>query len=263
MIDDRGCFPQAFAGGSSGKPCTRKRLIKLNTEFPTVAPDYIAKRTELDVPHREMEPFAGTVNLPWMMARARSTGSLERSGKIFFNGQEVDDYQMKKGSALAKVVMLRTETEFDALVKVLVSALSEERKPDLRWFRQPYNEHRHLTQRTNNEQQRRKIVLRVLQKYPICSITHLAQVSDREWTQIGRELGGIPHGVAMKAALEYVQTNMSPIDRAVFWAAVGTRQRIVDHGRSCMFAGTVPAGDKTTYAARAKKGDGLSRSMIF
>jgi|Transcript_58829 hypothetical protein len=220
MIDNRCCFPQELTGGAAGFPCARWKPGPADVGLSRVQP-----RTIEDCPDRNKTPFAGTANLPWRMARARSTGCL------------------KDGSTLHRVMKLRTETNFEALVKVMVEALPMEKKKGIRYFKQPYNAHREtIESNVVTEEQRRKIVLQVLLEHnetpgttAICDLKDLAICPMREWTQISRKLGGISHGQVMRCAMEYVQTSMSPMDRAGFWAGVGTRQRIIDHGKSIIF----------------------------
>jgi len=214
MIDRRGAFPQEFSGGFAGLPCARRRPPNPDAAFLRVEP-----RKAIDRPDRAHTPFGGTSNLPWMMGRARSAGSLT------------------EGGALDKVVRLRSENNFDALVKVMVAALPNTKPKPLRFFSQPYNAHRDLTSNMVSDEQRRKKVLKVLRLYPLCDVYDLARCPERQWVQISRDLDGLSHGQVMKGALEYIQTGMAPVDRAVFWAAVGKRQQSCDKGRSTFFPG--------------------------
>merc|ERR1712194_526593 len=96
---------------------------------------------------------------------------------------------------------------------------------------------RHTVSNAVPQDRRRKQVFSTLQKYPICNLYDLARCSPRRWSGISRELGGVSHGDAMRIAAEYVQKSMCPLDRASFWTSVGTRTKVVDHGRVCGFAG--------------------------
>jgi len=132
---------------------------------------------------------------------------------------------------------LRKETDLDRLVNVLVKSAPSERKDDLRYFKQPYNPHREkMASRFIDEEKRKKQVLQVLRKYPICDLYDLARIDDRMWSDISRDLGGISYGVAMRFALASVGEDFTPLERASFWAAVGNRQRIADHGKTCSIA---------------------------
>jgi len=138
---------------------------------------------------------------------------------------------------LDRVLKLRKETDLDRLIDVLVRAAPDQRHDALRYFKQPYNAHRKkMAPRYIDQEHRRKLVLQVLKKYPMCDIYDLVRVDERLWANISRELGGLSYGVAMKAAMEVVKESMTPLERATFWGAVGTRQRIADHGRTVVFA---------------------------
>merc|ERR1712039_210179 len=167
----------------------------------------------------ELLPFTGTHNLSWGMARARSTGALQEGGVV------------------DRALKLRTQDDLELLVQVLMSITSAEKPEELRHFRQPYNAHRHTVSNMVSQDRRRKQVLSTLQKYPLCNVYDLARCSPRRWSGISRELGGVSHGTAMRLASEYVQKSMCPLDRASFWTAVGTRTKVIDHGRVCGFAG--------------------------
>jgi len=195
-------------------PCARRQPPRKDAAFLCIEP-----RKPMDLPDRAHTPFGGTSNLPWMMGRARSAGSLT------------------EGGALDKVVRLRSENNFEALVKVIVAALPSTKPKPLRYFSQPYNAHRDLTSNMVSEEQRRKKVLKVLRLYPLCDVYDLARCPEKQWAEISRDLDGLSHGHVMKGALEYIQTQMAPVDRAVFWAAVGKRQQSCDKGRSTFFPG--------------------------
>lgn len=214
MIDRRAVLPLDACGGGAGLPCARRYPRDPDANFHRVEP-----RKLKDYPNRERTAFAGTTNLPWMMARARSAGSLT------------------EGGALHKVLQLRGETDFEALVKVMVKALPDSKSPNLRAFRQPHNAHRDLTSNIVSEESRRKSILRVLLKYPLVDVYDLARCPQDQWTEISRDLGGLSHGHVMKGALEYIQTQMAPVDRAAWWAAVGRRQQSCDKGKSTFFPG--------------------------
>ena len=56
-----------------------------------------------------------------------------------------------------------------------------------------------------------------------------------EWTEIGRDLGGLNLRHVKANTMKYVQEDMEPIARAAFWTAVGVRQRPIEHKRSMQF----------------------------
>lgn len=225
MIDSRCMLPQEIAaGGHAGLPCVRIRPWHPRDCLPEVVrPRPAPEGHPLPGAKNETRPeyiaFSGTHNLPWTLARARSMGALT------------------KGSTVDKALQTRKKTDFDVLVDILVNAVRDQRPLDIRHFKQPYNAHREATTSTYlDTEKRRKKVLQVLQDFPLLNIYDLATVDDEYWTRVSRELGGLSHDEAMKHALEYVQQSMPPMDRAVFWAAVGTRQRTCDHFRQTRFA---------------------------
>jgi len=226
MIDSRAGLPQALAGDCLGLPCARLRpaVKKSSTTLPFVE----SKPTREEGFHlpggnADTDPqliaFAGTKTLDWRVARSRSQGCL------------------RAGGPMDRVLKLRKETELDRLVDVLVRAAPDQRHDALRYFKQPYNAHRKkMGPRYIDEDHRRRLVLQVLRKYPLCDIYDLVRVDERQWANMSRELGGLSYGVAMKMAMEVVAESMTPLERATFWGAIGTRMRNADHGRVVVFA---------------------------
>mmetsp|Transcript_50283 Transcript_50283/g.144657 ORF Transcript_50283/g.144657 Transcript_50283/m.144657 type:complete len:271 (-) Transcript_50283:25-837(-) len=225
FVDSRGMLPQELGGGHAGLPCMRRRPFNGKRDL---LPDVVRPPAEKDgfalpgagAEHRpEYTSFSGTQNLPWAMARSRSMGALT------------------SGSILDKVLKHREKTDLDVLVDVMSAAVREDRPQDIRAFRQPYNAHRHEQESIFlTPELRKKKVIQVLQKFPLLHLYDLATVSPEHWSNISRELGGLTHGAVMKVALEYVQQNMSPMDRAAFWSATGNRQRSSDQNRQMGFA---------------------------
>lgn len=223
-MDRRAAMPQELVGGNAGQPCVRTRPTPWEDALPEVGLRIRKEKGDIlpgaradNVP--ELLPFTGTHNLSWGMARARSTGALQHGGVV--------------DSALK----LRTQDDLELLVQVLLGCTATEKPKELRYFRQPYNAHRDTVSNMVTDDRRRKQVLSTLQKYPLCNVYDLARCSPRRWSHISRELGGVSHGAAMRLATEEVQKAMCPLDRASFWTSVGTRTKVIDHGRVCGFAG--------------------------
>lgn len=227
MVDSRSVLPQELAGGHAGLPCVRRRPEKATDRLPEgIRPTLEYTGDFLPGADAERRPeytsFSGTRNMSWAMARSRSMGALAQGG------------------ILQKALNVRTRTNMDLLVDVLVSAMREDRPMDLRHFRQPYNPNRHAQAGDPAQltpERRRKKVLQALEKYPLCDLYDLATCQREYWSDISRELGGLPHSVAMKYAMEAVQQEMPPMDRAAFWTAVGTRQGVSEHYRTVNVAG--------------------------
>ena len=224
MIDSRAGLPQDLAGDALGLPCARLRPIKKKTGLPSVE---LKVRSEegfhLPGGNADTNPaliaFSGTKSLDLKTARSRSQGCLQ------------------SGGPLDRVLKLRKENDLDRLVDVLVRAAPDQRHDALRYFKQPYNAHRaKMAPRYLDENHRRRLVLQILKKYPLCDIYDLIRVDEKQWASMSRELGGLSYGVAMRSAMEVVAESMTPLERATFWASVGTRQRSADHGRSVVFA---------------------------
>lgn len=243
-MDRRAALPQELVGGNAGAPCARTRPIRWEDALPEVGlrvrnePGEILPGARADrVP--ELLPFTGTHNLSWGMARARSTGALKlRTEEVSHPGGNILSIShVPDNGVVDRALKLRTQDDLELLVQVLCSMTSSEKPEELRHFRQPYNAHRHTVSNAVSSDRRRKQVLSALQKYPLCNIYDLARCSPRRWSGISRELGGASHGTAMRLATEYVQKSMCPLDRASFWTSVGTRTKVIDHGRICGFAG--------------------------
>jgi len=226
MIDSRAGLPQDLAGDSLGLPCARIRPLtkKKSNGLPTVELK-VATEEGFHLPggNADTNPaliaFSGTKPLELKAARARSHGCL------------------RTGGPLDRVLKLRKENDLERLVDVLVRAAPDQRHDALRYFKQPYNAHRaKMAPRYIDEDHRRRLVLQILRKYPLCDIYDLVRVDEKLWANISRELGGLSYGVAMRSAMEVVAESMTPLERATFWAAVGTRQRTMDQGRSVVFA---------------------------
>mmetsp|Transcript_30141 Transcript_30141/g.54629 ORF Transcript_30141/g.54629 Transcript_30141/m.54629 type:complete len:236 (+) Transcript_30141:81-788(+) len=226
MIDTRAGLPQELSGDNLGLPCARLRprprkepcgLPSVNFSVPEEK-GFVLPGGNADL-NPAMLAFTGTRPMPLAVARSRSEGCL------------------KSGGPLDLALKARKYTDLDLLVDVLVKSAPDQRKDDLRYFKQPYNPHREkMASRFIDEEKRKKQVLQVLRKYPICDIYDLARVDERMWSDISRDLGGISYGVAMRSALQCVGQNFTPLERASFWAAVGNRQRITDRGRTCSIA---------------------------
>eukprot|EP00931_Biecheleriopsis_adriatica_P093267 TRINITY_DN6700_c0_g2_i1.p1 TRINITY_DN6700_c0_g2~~TRINITY_DN6700_c0_g2_i1.p1 ORF type:complete len:236 (-),score=24.56 TRINITY_DN6700_c0_g2_i1:33-740(-) len=226
MVDSRAGLPQALSGDSLGMPCARMkpRAKREPCGLPSVefkVPEdkgFHLPGGNADTRH-EMIAYAGATQLSLSNARSRSEGCL------------------RAGGPLDRVLKLRKETDLERLVEVLVRAAPSERRDELRYFKQPFNPNREKERaRFVSEEERRKRVLQILRKYPLCDIYDLVRVGEQHWSDISRDLGGISYGAAMKAALEMVKSNFTPLERATFWAAIGNRQRISDHHRTCVFA---------------------------
>ncbi|CAK9010545.1 unnamed protein product [Durusdinium trenchii] len=225
MIDSRAGLRQDLAGDSLGLPCARIRPTKKKSNgLPTI--ELKASKEEgfhLAGGNADTDPsliaFSGTKPLDLKSARARSQGCL------------------RSGGPLDRVLKLRKEHDLERLVDVLVRAAPDQRHDALRYFKQPYNAHRaKMASRYIDEDHRRKLVLQILRKYPLCDIYDLVRVDEKLWASISRELGGLSYGVAIRSAMEVVAESMTSLERATFWAAVGTRQRAADHGRTVVFA---------------------------
>eukprot|EP00930_Biecheleria_cincta_P075339 TRINITY_DN62503_c0_g1_i1.p1 TRINITY_DN62503_c0_g1~~TRINITY_DN62503_c0_g1_i1.p1 ORF type:complete len:235 (-),score=41.04 TRINITY_DN62503_c0_g1_i1:149-853(-) len=225
-VDSRLGLPQSICGDSLGLPCARLRPrskksasalpsveLKIPEEKGSVLPGGNA-----DTDLRYMS-FSGTSPLSWRTARSRSAGLL------------------RPGGVIEKVLDLRTETHLDRLVEVLVRAAPDQRRDELRYFKQPFNPHREAAEsRFIDKTTRKKQVMQVLKKYPLCDIYDLVRCDELQWSAISRDLGGISFGVAMKYAMEVVGEKFTPLERASFWSAVGNRQRVTDHGRQSFLA---------------------------
>lgn len=230
MVDNRAALPQELAGGHVGLPCARWRPRTHADKLQELGICSMKEqKTGLHLPggHPDLRPdyqaFSGTRPMPLAVARARSTGALQ------------------KGGVLDKVLKLRTMTELDQLVQVLVDTAPVEPREHYRAFRQPFNPHRErMTNHLIPEEKRRRQVLNALKKYPLQNVYDLATCSPEIWSSISRELGGVSYGTAMRNVMVHVQEDFTPLERASFWAAVGHRQRIVDHGRVISFAADVP-----------------------
>lgn len=229
MVDSRGVLPQELAGGHAGLPCVRRRPIqakdRLPVEIQTTREYHGDFLPGADAERRpEHTAFSGTSNMSWAMARSRSMGALA------------------PGGVLQKALKVRNRRDNELLIDVLERAMREDKPLDIRHFRQPYNPNRHVQAGDPAElspDRRRKKVMQTLAKYPLCDINDLAVCSAHEWRDISRELGGLPYSVAMKFAMEAVQQELTPLDRAAFWTAVGPRQGISEHYRTLH----IPADD--------------------
>mmetsp|Transcript_7998 Transcript_7998/g.17288 ORF Transcript_7998/g.17288 Transcript_7998/m.17288 type:complete len:271 (+) Transcript_7998:223-1035(+) len=226
FVDSRGLLPQELGGGHAGLPCARVRPFEPKRDLlpEVVRPPPLPDGFPLPGARAELRPeliaFSGTQNLTWAIARSRSMGALT------------------SGGILDKVLKHRAKSDLDVLIDVIATAVREDRPSELRSFKQPYNPNRHTEDsRYVAPELRRKKVLQVLRKFPLLHIYDLATVAPEYWSKISRELGGLSHGAVMKVAVQYVQQNLSPTDRAAFWAAVGSRQRTADQGRQMSFAG--------------------------
>ena len=224
MIDSRAGLPQELAGDSLGFPCARLRPRRKQSGLPTLELK-AGKEEGFHLPggNADTNPaliaFSGTKPLDLKVARARSQGCLQ------------------SGGTLDRVLKLRKEHDLERLVDVLVRAAPDQRHDALRYFKQPYNAHRaKMAPRYIDEDHRRRLVLQVLRKYPLCDIYDLVRVDEKLWASISRELGGLSYGVAIRSAMEVVAESMTSLEKATFWAAVGTRQRLADHGRTVVFA---------------------------
>mmetsp|Transcript_76602 Transcript_76602/g.216630 ORF Transcript_76602/g.216630 Transcript_76602/m.216630 type:complete len:234 (-) Transcript_76602:19-720(-) len=233
MVDSRAALPQQFAGGSAGLPCARWHPQKRGA---TQLPELSLRPRSTGGEHLpgcrvdtrpEYTSFHGTKTMSWGVARARSMGALQTGG------------------TLDRALQLRTGTDFDFLINILVKAMPTERQEDLRHFRQPYHKSRKTVSNWIPEDERRQMVLAAMQKYPLCDIYDLARCPPNRWAEISRELGGVNFGTVMRYTLEHVEKGMTPLDRASFWTAAGPQQMVVDHGRICGFA-----SDKSPLMAR-------------
>eukprot|EP00933_Yihiella_yeosuensis_P076308 TRINITY_DN8600_c2_g1_i1.p1 TRINITY_DN8600_c2_g1~~TRINITY_DN8600_c2_g1_i1.p1 ORF type:complete len:246 (+),score=37.21 TRINITY_DN8600_c2_g1_i1:110-847(+) len=234
MIDSRAGLPQSLAGDNVGSPCFRQRPRKRETGLPSVEL-LIPEEKGFTLPggNADTRPkylaFTGSQSMDWKTARSRSCGLLraDRSSKI--------------GDSLGQVLKLRQETDLDRLVEVLVQSAPDMKPEDMRAFKQPFNPHREqMASRYLDEETRRTHVLQVLRKYPLCNLCDLVRCDETQWNQISRDLGGLSYGLAMRKALQCVNKSFTPLERACFWAAVGNRQPIVDHGRTTKFAAMDP-----------------------
>eukprot|EP00434_Breviolum_minutum_P025300 symbB.v1.2.022353.t1/scaffold1977.1/size96879/8 len=184
MIDSRAGLPQDLAGDSLGLPCARIRPLtkKKSNGLPTVELK-VATEEGFHLPggNADTNPaliaFAGTKPLELKAARARSHGCL------------------RTGGPLDRVLKLRKENDLERLVDVLVRAAPDQRHDALRYFKQPYNAHRaKMAPRYIDEDHRRRLVLQILRKYPLCDIYDLVRVDEKLWANISRELGGLSYG---------------------------------------------------------------------
>eukprot|EP00928_Gymnodinium_smaydae_P031480 TRINITY_DN2308_c0_g1_i2.p2 TRINITY_DN2308_c0_g1~~TRINITY_DN2308_c0_g1_i2.p2 ORF type:complete len:296 (+),score=54.32 TRINITY_DN2308_c0_g1_i2:127-1014(+) len=171
-------------------------------KLPTVRPQSAQARREAEVPTEEMEktPFAGSRNMPWAVARPRSAAAM-----------------LQRGAVDRAMLSVPPVTMWD--------------------FKKQYNPHRHEFEKKETPVDTRVRVMRVLRRYPLVDIYDLLGCSPKYWKEISRDLGGLSHGIAVKVALEHVEKEFSPMDRAAFWTAVGTRQQVIDQGRVASFPG--------------------------
>mmetsp|Transcript_47550 Transcript_47550/g.77090 ORF Transcript_47550/g.77090 Transcript_47550/m.77090 type:complete len:239 (-) Transcript_47550:120-836(-) len=229
MVDRRSGLAQELTGTYVALPCAR-----LRPKHPPRDSDWLPPAAKkIQVPEekgeylfggtadlrQEMQAYSGTKGMSFHVARSRSMSCLAAGGP------------------LDRVLKLRHETDLDRLIEVLVRAAPDQRKDGLRQFRQPFNPHREAAaSKYITDDQRRQQVLQVLRKYPLCDIYDLARCDQVQWANISREMGGLGYGTAMKSAMQAVGQALTPLERASFWAAVGNRQRVVDHGRSCGIA---------------------------
>mmetsp|Transcript_41980 Transcript_41980/g.96392 ORF Transcript_41980/g.96392 Transcript_41980/m.96392 type:complete len:261 (-) Transcript_41980:40-822(-) len=239
---DRRCgLPQDCAGGAAGWPCRRKRPA---TVGPPV--EYSASKTD-EVPDKQVH-FSGTANMPWNHGRARSAGVMRAKPSdsvVAFDitgfapggllgGAAAAELRFTPGTALEKAYRSRTESEFDLLVQVITDAMDTERPRDLFVF--PPSSNSRTTEAPSNElsyEKRQRIVLHALRRFPLCNVYDLLQCSDSYWAQLSRELHGLGHGKAKRVALERLQTQTTPLERASFWTTV--RQPHWEQGKSCNF----------------------------
>eukprot|EP00928_Gymnodinium_smaydae_P071174 TRINITY_DN54835_c0_g1_i1.p2 TRINITY_DN54835_c0_g1~~TRINITY_DN54835_c0_g1_i1.p2 ORF type:complete len:309 (-),score=53.96 TRINITY_DN54835_c0_g1_i1:40-903(-) len=277
MVDTRGFLPYELQGGSLGKACVRRRVFlpsKASANRLEQGRDLLGERFEgrlpmvtkevdkeglLEVSRSEWrndpfqqaqfewssppmgrvkpdvflgkadEPFAGTSPMPWIMSRARSTGCIPDAG---------ERPATETALLLDKCLKMRTQTAFDDLIEVLVMVIEDAQRPSIKEFKPTYNPHRHPYNPTPTREMLRRKVLRVLKRSPIVDLYDLCRCDPEIWTAVSRDLGGISHGSAVKVAVEYVGERFSPLDRAAFWTAVGTRQEVMAHGRNMNFAGS-------------------------
>lgn len=210
MVDRGAVLPVDFAGGGAGLACARWGR--------KTGPDLSRTKQFSAAGDFSLQPLSGTQPLSWEIARSRSTGMLQKHSVI--------DDPLKS----------RTETGFDFLVEVLVRAMPKKRQEDLRQFSRPFHPARERGADLVPEDNRRKVVWRVMQQYPLTDIYDLARCSPDRWSQISRDLGGITHTDAMAHASEYLKT-VAPINRASFWTSTGPQHRPVDLKGACNFAG--------------------------
>jgi len=137
------------------------------------------------------------------------------------------------------------DSGLEMLVKALCSAIQETRagrssSSKAHDFEMPYNPHRashnfagmYRAQEATAEEKLRRQVLRALEKQPLCDVGELMACDPTTWHQISERLGGLSQGVAVRHALQFLETSaVRPVDRAVYHAASNTRQRTVDRGR--------------------------------
>merc|ERR1719350_495945 len=143
---------------------------------------------------------------------------------------------LTSGGVIDRVLQARLKSDPVVVVDIIAGAMRDDRPEDLRKFRQPFNPHRHASENHLPMEFRRRKVLQVLNTYPLADVYDLATVEPEYWNCIGRELGGLGHSVVMRHALNYIQQNFAPLEKATFWAAVGNKQPCHDYYKQTGFA---------------------------
>jgi len=247
-MDRRGALPQDCAGGGAGWPCRRRRPA-------TVGPpsEHVAAEVH-EIPDKQVH-FSGTGNMPWTHGRARSAGTIKSDPAAMVGAPGAlgvstsmpstpahTSPKFAAGTTLDKVYRVRTESEFDLLVQVLTDAMEPTRRPDLFQFPPPPTSRRSVAEVALPYEKRQRMVLHALRRYPLCDVYDLLQCSDEYWAKLSRELQGLGHGKVKRVALERLQTQTTPLQRAAFWTTI--RQSKWEQGRSCNFPGPASGGKK-------------------
>lgn len=184
------------------------------------------------------EKFDGTKSLGrFSMSGAHGATRQDGPDIVFNDPEKLRHTQSEAYLQLARDIETRRRSplSIDAVIKVLVRAMDHTRKPDLFWLPALPSKHRHEASWELTDDKLKWKVLKVLSKFPIGSLYDLFKTSVEEWAEIGAELGGLTLRHVKTKALEYVQQDMQPVDRAAFWAAVGVRQHPKEHKKSLQF----------------------------
>lgn len=191
-----------------------------------------------DLRLRHLRP--GTQAMPELGLKTHSS-SLRKPHDLSFNSSRTLSSRAKSDTDLLldENMRLRKETALDHSVEVLMRVMDAEKKPSIYFLPALPSAHRHVESTSIPEPKLRRKIIRMLRKYEICDVYDLLRVSAEDWSEIGRELGGVTHADVKTQVLSYLG-HLNPVDRAAFWAAAGSRQRPAEHFRSVQFPTTRP-----------------------
>jgi hypothetical protein len=139
--------------------------------------------------------------------------------------------------AVQHALYMRKQENLDDAVEVIKEAMSRDAKEDFRSFKAPYNANRHQFAKTLDDSAVRWKVIKCMSRNDsgLGDVKSLTQSSAAGWSKLGTDLDGVRLPTVKRCALSSIRQNMTPIDRAAFWGAVGSRQPPNEHYRCVNF----------------------------